>query len=136
MVEARKNGLLAAMLKAAAEGECEKRAAAERAKALRSTGLSKSTCYELVEYQDRIGGAWVVAEREEGGYARLVGFKCPFGDAVIGRPAMCRATVGAFRGILEDAGRDASVVLTRSIAKGDGRCEVMVCCREKARRCA
>ena len=93
-------------------------------------GIEHTSCFEMVSHQQRLGGEWVLADLEPNQYARLIGFSCPFGSqAVIGRPSMCRATLGAFRGILEATGRNASVLLVRSIARGDDCCEVRITCR-------
>ncbi len=53
--------------------------------------------------------------------------RCPFGDAVIKAPALCRMTSSVFGGIAARNGDDgASVVLEERIAVGDPGCRVVV----------
>lgn len=131
MRETEKYGYLASMLRAAADGCCTAKAAAAVAVVRRCMdGIERTSCYEMVMHQERLGGEWVLADLEPNQYARLIGYRCPFGnETVMGKTSICKATTGAFKGILEATGRNASVFLVRSIARGDACCEVRITCR-------
>jgi predicted ArsR family transcriptional regulator len=53
--------------------------------------------------------------------------RCPFGDAVLRSPALCRMTSSVFGGIAaRNAGSDVAVLLEERIAVGDPGCRVVV----------
>jgi predicted ArsR family transcriptional regulator len=79
----------------------------------------------LVDLKRRIDGGFFVrtvhADRIVLGNTR-----CPFGEAVHGRPSLCMMTSNVFGRIAADNLGYASVRLDRTIAAGDGCCEVTI----------
>ncbi|HQX48325.1 MAG TPA: methanogen output domain 1-containing protein, partial [Planctomycetaceae bacterium] len=51
---------------------------------------------------------------------------CPFGDKVIGRPALCMMTSNVFGSIAADNLGYSKVVIEQAIANGDAGCRVVV----------
>ncbi len=56
----------------------------------------------------------------------LANRRCPFGDAVLRAPALCRMTSSVFGGMAARAAGEATVVLEERIAVGDPQCRVVV----------
>ncbi len=52
--------------------------------------------------------------------------RCPFGEAVLRAPALCRMTSSVFGGIAAQNGPGATVLLEERIAVGDHQCRVVV----------
>ena len=52
--------------------------------------------------------------------------RCPFGDKVIGRPALCMMTSNVFGVIAAENAGYARVDIQKAIANGDGHCHVVV----------
>ena len=79
----------------------------------------------LVHLKKRIDGGFSVdtldAER-----IVLVNDACPFGDKVIGRPSLCRMTATVFGHLAADNLGYARVAIEEAIARGDGRCRVVI----------
>lgn len=94
-------------------------------------GLATATLDEaqvaevLVDLKRRIGGGFSIEARDS---RRIVlrNTACPFGAAVIGRPALCMMTSNVFGGIVAENLGYARVVLESTIANGDGGCHVVV----------
>jgi anti-sigma regulatory factor (Ser/Thr protein kinase) len=83
-----------------------------------------AACY--VRLKAAIGGGFSV-ESIEGSRITLVNDRCPFGDAVLKAPALCRMTSSVFGGIAANNGADGAVVLLEErIAVGDPGCRVVV----------
>lgn len=79
----------------------------------------------LVDLKRRIeGDFYVIAQDDE--KIVLGNRACPFGDKVIGRPAMCMMTSNVFGSIAADNLGYAKVELQQAIAQGDPGCRVVV----------
>lgn len=79
----------------------------------------------LVDLKRRINGDFFVVEEDE----EKVVFgnrACPFGDAVLGRPALCMMTSSVFGRIASENLGYARVSLEQTIARGDPGCRVVV----------
>jgi predicted ArsR family transcriptional regulator len=94
--------------------------------ALQVDGLDRSQVAEvLVDLKRRIRGQFEVLEEDEEKIV-LGNRACPFGDKVLGRPAMCMMTSNVFGVIAAENLGYAKVVLDKTIARGDGGCRVVV----------
>ena len=79
----------------------------------------------LADLKRRIQGDFrIVAQDEE----RIVfqNTRCPFGDKVLGRPALCMMTSNVFGSITADSLGYAKVAIEAAIARGDSECRVVV----------
>lgn len=101
--------------------EREYRTAANVAGSLSSQQLAD--CY--VRLKHAIDGGFFVIEASQ---ERIVlgNTRCPFGEAVIKSPALCRMTSSVFGGIAARNTGEATVVLEERIAVGDPGCRVVV----------
>lgn len=79
----------------------------------------------LVHLKKRIDGGFTVESMDEDGIT-LVNSACPFGEKVIGRPSLCRMTANVFGHIAAENRGYARVAIEEAIARGDGRCRVVV----------
>ena len=79
----------------------------------------------LVELKAAIGGEFFVVDADE---QRIVlgNDRCPFGDAVMMAPSLCRMTSSVFGGIARRNRGAAAVDLEQRIAVGDRQCRVTV----------
>jgi predicted ArsR family transcriptional regulator len=79
----------------------------------------------LVDLKRRIQGDFYIVEESD---ERIVfgNRACPFGDKVVGRPALCMMTSNVFGSIAAENLGYAKVELQRTIAKGDRECRVVV----------
>jgi predicted ArsR family transcriptional regulator len=79
----------------------------------------------LVDLKRRIQGDFYVIEEDD---EKIVfgNRACPFGEKVVGRPAMCMMTSNVFGGIAADNLGYAKVVLEETIAGGAPGCRVVV----------
>lgn len=94
--------------------------------ALQVSKLSREQVADvLVDLKRRIRGSFFVIEEDE---ERIVlGNKdCPFGDKVLGRPAMCMMTSNVFGVIAAENLGYAKVSLEKTIAEGHGECRVVL----------
>ena len=55
--------------------------------------------------------------------------RCPFGDSVVGRPALCSMTSHVVGRVVAEHLGYARVDLTETLARGDGRCRVVIALR-------
>jgi predicted ArsR family transcriptional regulator len=79
----------------------------------------------LVDLKRRIQGDFFVIEESDDRIV-LGNRRCPFGDKVIGRPAMCMMTSNVFGSIAADNLGYSKVVLEQTIADGSTGCRVTV----------
>lgn len=79
----------------------------------------------LVELKAAIGGDFFVIDANEDRIV-LGNSRCPFGDAVMMAPALCRMTSSVFGGIVRRNRGAAAVDLEQRIAVGDQQCRVTV----------
>lgn len=79
----------------------------------------------IVEIKNKIGGNFSRASSEPG-MVRLVNTRCPFGEAVMQAPELCKMTSSVFGGIAARNFGYAKVILDKRIAVGSGICEVRV----------
>lgn len=79
----------------------------------------------LVDLKRRIQGDFYVIEEDEDKIV-LGNRACPFGDKVLGRPALCMMTSNVFGSITADNLGYANVVIEQAIARGDAGCRVVV----------
>lgn len=79
----------------------------------------------LVDLKRRIHGDFFIIEQDE---ERIVlgNRACPFGDKVIGRPALCMMTSNVFGSIAAHDLGYAKVDIQEAIATGDAGCKVVV----------
>lgn len=98
----------------------------EYRRALALPSLSRQQVADvLVDLKRRIqGDFYVVAEDDE--KIVLGNRMCPFGDKVIGRPALCMMTSNVFGVIAADNLGYSKVVIEESIAQGAAGCRVVV----------
>ena len=87
------------------------------------TPTETGECY--VRLKQAIGGDFYVLEADEERIV-LANRACPFGDAVLRAPALCRMTSSVFGGIAARNFGEATVVLEERIAVGDPQCRVVV----------
>ncbi len=79
----------------------------------------------LVDLKRRIQGDFFVIEQDD--QTIVLGNRaCPFGDKVVGRPALCMMTSNVFGVIAAENLGYAKVVLENAIARGDAGCRVVV----------
>lgn len=79
----------------------------------------------LVDLKRRIDGDFFVIEQTREKIV-LGNRRCPFGDKVIGRPAMCMMTSNVFGVVAAENLGEAKVVLEETIAEGAPGCRVTV----------
>ena len=79
----------------------------------------------LVDLKRRIQGDFYVIEETDEKIV-LGNRVCPFGEKVIGRPALCMMTSNVFGSIAAENLGYAKVVLEQAIARGDAGCRVVV----------
>ncbi|MCK7593033.1 methanogen output domain 1-containing protein [Pseudomarimonas salicorniae] len=94
--------------------------------ALQVSELSREQVAEvLVDLKRRIEGDFYVIEQDE---TRIVlgNRACPFGDKVVGRPALCMMTSNVFGSIAADNLGYAKVSIEQAIARGDAGCRVVI----------
>ena len=94
--------------------------------ALQVSELSQSQVADvLVDLKQRIQGDFYVIEENED---KIVfgNRACPFGDKVLGRPALCMMTSNVFGSIAADNLGYGKVVLQDTIARGDPGCRVVL----------
>lgn len=87
------------------------------------TPTETGECY--VRLKHAIGGDFYVLEADEDRIV-LANRACPFGEAVLRAPALCRMTSSVFGGIAARNFGEATVVLEERIAVGDPQCRVVV----------
>ncbi|MBI1181864.1 MAG: transcriptional regulator [Alphaproteobacteria bacterium] len=95
-------------------------------KALQVERLSREQVADvLVDLKRRIQGDFYVAEEDD---TRIVfgNRRCPFGEFVEGRPALCMMTSNVFGFIAAENLGYARVQISESIARGDPGCHVTV----------
>ena len=85
----------------------------------------------LVDLKRRIQGDFYVIEETDEKIV-LGNRKCPFGDKVIGRPAMCMMTSNVFGVIAAENLGQAKVALDETIARGGVGCRVTVFLKQTA----
>ena len=94
--------------------------------ALRVENLTRAqVAAVLVDLKRRIQGDFYVLEEDD---EKIVfgNRACPFGDKVVGRPALCMMTSNVFGSIAAENSGYAKVVLEEAIAHGDAGCRVVV----------
>jgi Nif-specific regulatory protein/two-component system response regulator AtoC len=113
---------------------------------IESIGLTASSCFEaearqqldlngpitpgdyadvILHIKNRIGGGFSRSSSQPG-VIRVENTRCPFGDMVKEAPELCRMTSSVFGGIAARNFGYAKVELKKTIAAGDGRCEVCI----------
>ena len=85
----------------------------------------------LVDLKRRISGDFYIIESDESKIV-LGNRACPFGDKVIGRPALCMMTSNVFGSITADNLGYAKVALEETIALGASGCRIVVHLRPDA----
>ena len=94
--------------------------------ALAVSNLSRDQVGEvLVDLKRRIQGDFYIIEEDEDKIV-LGNHACPFGEKVIGRPALCMMTSNVFGSIAADNLGYSKVVIEQAIALGDPGCRVVV----------
>ena len=95
-------------------------------KALDTEQLSRPQVAEvLVDLKRRIEGGFRV-EYQDDECIVFSNTRCPFGDKVLDRPALCMMTSNVFGSIAADNLGYARVALEETIARGDAGCRVVV----------
>lgn len=79
----------------------------------------------LVDVKRRIGGEFSI-ESADAERVVLTNSRCPFGERVIGRPALCMMTSNVFGSIAAENLGYAKVRIDQAIATGDSHCRVVV----------
>lgn len=79
----------------------------------------------LVDLKRRIDGDFYLIHADERQLV-LGNRRCPFGDKVIGRPALCMMTSNVFGVIAAENAGYGRVDIQKSIANGDGHCHVVI----------
>ena len=79
----------------------------------------------LVDLKRRIEGDFRVVSVDESKII-LRNNRCPFGDRVLGRKSLCMMTSTVFGTIAAENNGYSKVILEKTIAAGDGCCEVIV----------
>lgn len=79
----------------------------------------------IIELKKQIGGGFSRGSGEAG-MVRVVNSRCPFGAQVKDAPALCRMTSSVFGGIAARHFGYAKVELRKTIAAGDGSCDVRI----------
>jgi predicted ArsR family transcriptional regulator len=85
----------------------------------------------LVDLKRRIQGDFFIVEESDEKIV-LGNRACPFGEKVVGRPALCMMTSNVFGSIAAENLGYAKVVLEKAIARGDAGCRVVVHLRPSA----
>jgi predicted ArsR family transcriptional regulator len=99
---------------------------ADYKKALAVDSLTRRQVAEvLVDLKRRIQGDFYVIHEDDNKIV-LGNRACPFGEKVIGRPALCMMTSNVFGVIAAENGGYGKVVLEQTIARGDAGCQVVV----------
>jgi predicted ArsR family transcriptional regulator len=99
---------------------------AEYREALGREELSRTEVAQvLVDLKRRIQGDFFVVEADDDRIV-LGNRVCPFGDKVLGRPALCMMTSNVFGSIAADNLGYAKVEIQEAIARGDPGCRVVV----------
>lgn len=94
--------------------------------ALAVSSLNRTQVSEvLVDLKRRIQGDFYIIEEDDEKIV-LGNRACPFGDKVIGRPALCMMTSNVFGSIAADNLGYSKVVIEQAIARGDAGCRVVV----------
>jgi hypothetical protein len=94
--------------------------------ALAVENLSREQVAEvLVDLKRRIQGDFYVIEQDNEKIV-LGNRACPFGEKVVGRPALCMMTSNVFGSITADNLGYAKVIIEQAIAQGDPGCQVVV----------
>ncbi|NND97902.1 MAG: transcriptional regulator [Pirellulaceae bacterium] len=83
----------------------------------------------LVDLKRRIHGDFYIISQDETKIV-LGNRACPFGDKVLGRPALCMMTSNVFGVIASDNLGYAKVSIEEAIARGDAGCRVVVYLQE------
>jgi hypothetical protein len=98
----------------------------EYKQALRVSSLTRTQVRDvLVDLKRRIQGDFYVIEESEEKIV-LGNRRCPFGDKVLDRPALCMMTSNVFGSIAAENLGYAKVALEQTIAQGDPGCRVVV----------
>lgn len=79
----------------------------------------------IIEIKNKIGGNFSRASSEPG-MVRVVNTRCPFGEAVMQAPELCKMTSSVFGGIAARNFGYAKVILDKRIAVEDGMCEARI----------
>lgn len=79
----------------------------------------------LVDLKARIEGDFKLVSLDEDKIV-LSNTRCPFGDKVMGRTSLCMMTSTVFGTIAAENNGYSKVILEKTIAAGDGCCEVIV----------
>ena len=79
----------------------------------------------LIDLKRRIQGDFFIIEENDDRIV-LGNRACPFGEKVLGRPALCMMTSNVFGSIAAENLGYAKVVLEQAIARGDNGCRVVV----------
>jgi hypothetical protein len=79
----------------------------------------------LVDLKRRIQGDFYIIQEDDNKIV-LGNRACPFGEKVIGRPALCMMTSNVFGVIAAENGDYGKVVLEKTIARGDAGCQVVI----------
>lgn len=94
--------------------------------ALAVSGLTRTQVRDvLVDLKRRIQGDFYVIEEDDETIV-LGNRACPFGDKVVGRPALCMMTSNVFGVIAAENLGYARVAIEQAIARGDAGCRVVV----------
>ena len=94
--------------------------------ALAVSNLSREQVGEvLVDLKRRIQGDFYIIEENEDKIV-LGNRACPFGEKVVGRPALCMMTSNVFGSIAAENLGYSKVVIEQAIARGDSGCRVVV----------
>ena len=102
------------------------------AEALGTPTLSRAqVAAVLVDLKRRIRGDFYIIEESDEKIV-LGNRACPFGDKVLGRPAMCMMTSNVFGAVAARNLGYAKVELQQTIAKGQPECRVVVYLRTTA----
>lgn len=125
---------------------CAKCNSENRLNHIEQLGLNASSCFEaayrqefeldgalshdkyadmIVEIKNKIGGNFSRGSSEPD-MVRVINTRCPFGEAVMQAPELCRMTSSVFGGIAARNFGYAKVILDKRIAAGDGMCEVRI----------
>jgi DNA-binding NtrC family response regulator len=118
----------------------------DRLNYIEQLGLTASSCFEtayrqelaqdgpldhnkyaemIVGIKNKIGGNFS-RESSEPDMVRVVNTRCPFGEAVMQAPGLCKMTSSVFGGIAARNFGYAKVILDKRIATGDGMCEIRI----------
>ncbi len=79
----------------------------------------------IVGIKNKIGGNFSRTSSEPG-MVRVINTRCPFGDAVMQAPELCKMTSSLFGGIAARNFGYAKVILDKRIALGDGKCDARI----------